>query len=87
VDAVAAVDGALARLSGTDRAGGVERLRALRMHAWQHELGAHVAVLARCYGGALTSMVATSGSCPSTRRDATPPVPAQRRAPGRVVLS
>lgn len=69
VDAIAAVDAALARITGVLREEGPERLRALRMHTWQHELGPHVAVLARCYGRALTSLVATAGTCPATRRD------------------
>jgi hypothetical protein len=64
--AIATVDGALARLSGTVRAGGADRLRELRMHAWLHELGAHVGVLGRCYGPELTDLLARCGSCPST---------------------
>jgi hypothetical protein len=67
--AIATVDAALARLSGTVRAGGAERLRELRMHAWLHELGDHVGVLARCYGAELTDLLHRCGSCP-----ATPPV-------------
>jgi hypothetical protein len=68
-DAVAAVDGALARISGAVREGGVDRLRALRMHAWLHELGPHFGVLARCYGSELTSLLASGGACPATRRE------------------
>jgi hypothetical protein len=66
VSAIAAVDAALERLTGTPRPRGAERLRELRMHAWRHELGPHVGVLARCYGGALPSLVNGSGSCPET---------------------
>ncbi|HEX8004692.1 MAG TPA: hypothetical protein VF519_18550 [Mycobacteriales bacterium] len=69
VSAVAAVDAALARLTGVAREGGPERLRALRMHAWRHELGDHAGVLARCYGRALTELLASSGTCPATRRE------------------
>lgn len=59
-----------------------ERLRDLRMHAWRHELGSHVGVLARCYGSELPDLLARAGDCPATRqeRDVTSLVPAQRRA-------
>lgn len=89
VEAVAAVDAALARITGAVREGGPDRLRVLRMHAWQHELGAHVGVLARCYGRALTSLVATSGTCPATRhdRDVALRVPAQRASAARVAVA
>jgi hypothetical protein len=69
VEAIAAVDAALARLTGAVRPGGVERLRALRMHAWQHELGSHLGILSRCYGGELPALLAAAGSCPATRRE------------------
>jgi hypothetical protein len=78
VEAVAAVDAALARISGLPRQGGADRLRALRMHAWQHELGSHVGVLARCYGRALPALVEAGGSCHATRRDREVVVPMQR---------
>jgi hypothetical protein len=39
------------------------------MHAWLHELGDHVGVLARCYGAELADLLHRCGSCP-----ATPPV-------------
>lgn len=90
VDAVAAVDAALARITGAVREGGTDRLRVLRMHAWQHELGAHVSVLARCYGRALTSLVATAGTCPATSRpdrDVALLVPSQRSAASRVAVA
>ncbi len=69
LDSVAAVDGALARISGMVREGGVDRLRALRMHAWLHELGSHFGVLARCYGSELTTLLAAGGACPATRKE------------------
>jgi hypothetical protein len=77
VTAVAAVDAALARLTGVERAGGPDRLRSLRMHAWKHELGAHVGVLARCYGSELPHLLSGAGTCPETPAAAT--LPAQRR--------
>jgi hypothetical protein len=87
VDAVAAVDAALARITRVDRPTGPERLRALRMHAWCHELGGHVGVLARCYGRALPSLVASAGTCPMTRRDEVSLlVPAQRSAAVRAAV-
>ncbi len=67
--AVATVDAAFARLIGTVRAGGSQRLRELRMHAWLHELGDHVGVLARCYGPELTTLLNSCGGCPATRHD------------------
>jgi hypothetical protein len=67
--AIATVDAALARLSGAVRAGGPERLRELRMHAWLHELGEHVDVLDRCYGAELTELLLRCGSCPATHRE------------------
>lgn len=78
--AIAAVDAALARITGSERDGGPDRLRLLRMHAWQHELGAHVGVLARCYGRALPSLVEAAGTCPATRpeREIARVVPMQR---------
>lgn len=87
VDAIAAVDAALARITGVVRAGGPERVRALRMHAWQHELGSHVRVLARCYGRALLDLVAMAGTCPVTRseREVAVFVPAQRSRVARVI--
>ena len=89
VEGVAAVDAALARIAGLDRDGGPERLRILRMHAWQHELGAHVGVLARCYGRALPSLVASSGTCPATRqdRDVAVLVPGQRSSAAMAAAS
>ena len=77
VTAVRAVDAAMLRLTDLPRVGGADRLRALRMHAWKHELGAHVGVLARCYGGALQRLLAEAGDCAETRSAA---VPAQRVA-------
>jgi hypothetical protein len=79
-DAIAAVDGALARITGVTRPGGPEWLRALRMHAWKHELGSHVGVLARFYGRELTTLLTNCGDCPATRtdRELTSVVPAQR---------
>jgi hypothetical protein len=64
---IATIDGALARIGGAVRAGGPERLRELRMHAWLHELGDHVGVLARCYGAELTALLNACGGCPATR--------------------
>lgn len=66
-EAIATVDAALGRLTGLDRPGGADRLRALRMHAWRHELGDHVGVLARCYGKELTGLLASAGTCSMTR--------------------
>lgn len=77
VDAIRAVDAALVRIMDLPRIGGAERLRALRMHAWKHELGAHVGVLARCYGAALPRLLAEAGDCAETRPVA---VPQQRSA-------
>lgn len=68
-NAIATVDAALARLTGIVRAGGSQRLRELRMHAWQHELGDYVGVLARCYGAELTHLIARSGACEVVRPD------------------
>ncbi|HEU0132911.1 MAG TPA: hypothetical protein VFQ85_18165 [Mycobacteriales bacterium] len=80
--AVAAVDGALARITGVVREGGWQRLRLLRMHAWRHELGGHAGVLARCYGRELPELLDAAGDCPATRRDrdVADLVPAQRAA-------
>jgi hypothetical protein len=90
-DAIAAVDAALARITGIVRLEGPENIRSLRMHAWRHELGSHVGVLARCYGRALPALLATSGSCPATRQgqDVAVLVPAQRgpRSAARVALA
>ena len=68
------------RLTGFVRPTGVERLRALRMHAWRHELGDHIGVLARCYGGELRELVDLSGTCPVIRadRDVASLIPLQR---------
>jgi hypothetical protein len=82
VAAVDAVDAALARLSGVERDGGPDRLRSLRMHAWKHELGAHVGVLARCYGSELPELLSEAGTCPET--PAAQAIPSQRTA--RVVM-
>lgn len=68
-EAIATVDAALARITGFVRPTGADRLRALRMHAWRHELGDHVGVLARCYGRELTELLDSSGHCPMTRND------------------
>jgi len=78
--AIATVDAALTRLTGFVRPTGTERLRALRMHAWRHELGDHIGVLARCYGGELRELVDLSGTCPITRtdRDVANLIPLQR---------
>jgi hypothetical protein len=60
-----------------------ERLRDLRMHAWRHELGTYVGVLARCYGSELPALLARGGDCPATRQgagDIANLVPQQRRA-------
>jgi hypothetical protein len=67
--AIEAVDGALARITGVVRTGGADRLRELRMHAWRHELGSHVGVLARFYGSELKPLLECSGDCPATRAD------------------
>jgi hypothetical protein len=77
LEAIRAVDAALVRLLDLPRIGGAARLRALRMHAWKHELGAHVGVLARCYGAVLPRLLAEAGECDETR---CAPVPAQRVA-------
>ena len=79
--AVATVDAALARITGVVRPGGSDRVRLLRMHAWKHELGGHVGVLARCYGAALPDLLARSGDCAVTcgNSDVSALVPAQRR--------
>lgn len=81
VEGIATVDAALERLTGVTRPSGPERIRLLRMHAWKHELGPHVGVLARCYGSELTELLARSGDCAATRPrpDVTRLVPAQRR--------
>lgn len=78
--AIATVDAALARLTGYARPTGADRLRELRMHAWRHELGGHVGVLARCYGRELSGLLDSGGTCPMTRadRDVADLVPAQR---------
>jgi hypothetical protein len=60
------------------------RLRDLRMHAWKHELGTHVNVLARCYGRALPDLLARGGDCPATRQDREIALPRQR---SRVAVS
>lgn len=80
-DAIATVDAALSRLTGFVRPTGAGRLRELRMHAWRHELGDHVGVLARCYGRELNDLLESSGTCPMTRthRDVAGLVPMQRR--------
>lgn len=80
LEAVTAVDAALARITGTTREGGADRLRSLRMHAWQHELGSHVGVLARCYGRALPSLVEAGGRCEETARDVVVPMQRERRS-------
>jgi hypothetical protein len=67
--AIEAVDGAMARITGVTRPGGADRLRELRMHAWRHELGSHVGVLARFYGSELPALLECSGDCPATRAD------------------
>lgn len=79
--AVATIDAALTRLTGFVRPTGADRLRELRMHAWRHELGTHVGVLARCYGRELGDLLDSGGTCPMTRahRDVADLVPAQRR--------
>jgi hypothetical protein len=78
--AIATVDAAMARL-GVVRPTGAGRLRELRMHAWRHELGDHVGVLARCYGRELNDLLDSAGTCPMTRtdRDVAGLVPVQRR--------
>ena len=78
--AIATIDAALARITGLTRPGGVERLRLLRMHAWRHELGDSVGVLARCYGRELIDLLDSAGHCPGTRsdRDVAALVPLQR---------
>jgi hypothetical protein len=68
-NAIAVVDAALTRITGYVRPTGVDRLRALRMHAWRHELGDHVGVLARCYGRELRELLESGGSCPMIRGD------------------
>lgn len=80
-DAIATIDAALTRLTGFVRPTGAERLRELRMHAWRHELGDHVGVLARCYGRELTDLLDSGGSCPMTRadRDVANLIPMQRK--------
>ena len=80
--AVATVDAALARISGYARPTGPERLRALRMHAWHHELGSHVGVLARCYGGELVDLLSATESCASA--DVAHLVPLQRHVTAAV---
>jgi hypothetical protein len=86
-EAIATVDAALVRLTGCLRPGGADRLRALRMHAWRHELGDHVGVLARCYGRELTDLLDSGGGCPATRgdRDVADLVPMQRRTAAALV--
>ena len=69
--AIATVDAALTRLTGMVRPTGAGRLTALRMHAWRHELGGNVTVLARYYGEELTGLLRASPSCPATRADDT----------------
>jgi hypothetical protein len=82
VEGIATVDAALERLTGLVRPTGPERVRLLRMHAWKHELGSHVGVLARCYGSELVELLERSGECPSTRtdRDLASLIPAPRGA-------
>ena len=78
-NAIATVDAALYRLSGLSRPTGPERLRQLRMHAWRHELGGQVGVLARCYGDELSALLEAGGRCPDTRdREVAHLIPAQR---------
>lgn len=78
--AIATVDGALARITGYPRPTGADRLRMLRMHAWRHELGAHVEVLVRCYGDDLFDLLENSGGCPviRTEREVANLIPLQR---------
>lgn len=78
-EAIATVDAALARLTGTFRPAGADRLIALRMHAWRHELGGHVTVLARYYGAELASLLKGSLPCPGLRTDTAHLVPMQRQ--------
>jgi hypothetical protein len=79
-EAVAAIDREVFLATGLSRPGGVERVRALRMHAWLHELGAHVGVLEANYGPDLPRLLAAAGTCPAVRRDRDVEnlVPAQR---------
>jgi hypothetical protein len=87
--AVAVVDAALTRLTGFVRPAGADRLRSLRMHAWRHELGNHVGVLARCYGAEIGDLLAGSGSCPGTRndRDVANLIPLQRQVTPAVAVA
>ncbi|MDQ1711832.1 MAG: hypothetical protein QOE45_1282 [Frankiaceae bacterium] len=78
ITAVRAVDAAVVRITDLARIGGPARLRALRMHAWKHELGQHIDVLARCYGPELPRLLAEAGDCAQTRPADRAPVPAQR---------
>ena len=87
-DGIAAVDGALFRLTGLTRPTGVDRVRALRMHAWRHELGTHVDVLVRSYGDELSRLLFAAGDCPATRgdRDVSSLVPLPRQAAARTAV-